>query len=391
MKPFFKPVNFIFLIIPGLFFLPGCAGNHEVRINEQISEISHRYVPDKRTDICNINAKILSGDTLLLKGETTVPEARDAVINTLDSYGKKLIDSVSILPDTVVNPKYMGLATLSVINLRRDPEHSSELVSQALMGTPIMILKSDHSWLLVRTPDRYISWTEQSSVRPVSRDEMSVWKNSDRVVFDKSSGWLYSNVAETGVVSDLVAGCIMARTADARSHARVMLPDGREGFVVKSSITPFNQLLGRDSVSAEGITGRASLLLGVPYLWGGSSSKGVDCSGLVQTVFFMNGLIMPRDADQQALYGDSVDISKDFSKLRTGDLLFFGSRQKISHVAIYKGETEYIHSSGMVRINSLDSTKNNYSSYRRSSLVKALRILNSADPGIVPVRKHPWY
>lgn len=391
MKHYFKPLNIIFLILPGIFFLWGCSGKDENKINEQISEISGKYVPDNRTDICKINAKLLSGDTLVLKGETTLPAAKEAIIKTLDSLGKKLIDSVSILPDTVENPRYLGLAMLSVINLRRDPEHSSELVSQALMGTPVMILKKDHSWLLVRTPDRYISWTEQSSVRPVNWSEMSEWKTSDRVVFDRSSGWLYSNIAETGVVSDLVAGCIMARTADAGTHARVMLPDGREGFVVKSSITMFNQLFGRDSVSAEGITGRASLLLGVPYLWGGSSPKGVDCSGLVQTVFFMNGLIMPRDADQQGLYGDPVDISKDFSRLRAGDLLFFGNPQKISHVAIYKGETEYIHSSGMVRINSLDSTKNNYSSYRRSSLVKALRILNSHDPGIVPVRKHPWY
>ncbi len=391
MKTLFKPGSIILLIFPALSFFSGCKVNEADKINNQISEISRTYVPDNRTDICNINATFLKGDTVLLTGETTVTEAKSAIIKSLDDYGKFLIDSISILPDTSVNPRYMGLSTLSVINLRKEPDHSSELVSQALMGTPVMILKKDHSWLLVRTPDRYISWTEQSSVRPVSLGEMSVWKNSDRIVFEKNSGWVFTNIAETGVVSDLVSGCIMARTGDARTYARVMLPDGREGFVVKSSIFPFDQFLNRDSVSGEKIINQASSLMGVPYLWGGSSAKGVDCSGLVQTVFFMNGLVMSRDASQQALYGDSIDISRDFSSLKSGDLLFFGRPDRISHVAIYKGGGEYIHASGRVMVNSLDSTESNYSSYRKNSLVKALRILNSPDPGIVPVIKHPWY
>jgi len=381
----------IFLILLAANFISGCTGEKANKINEEIGKISRAYVPDDRTDIYKISGTILKGDTILLKGETTIAEAKSAVIKTLSDQGNNLIDSISILPDTNVSTKYLGLVTLSVINLRKEPDHGSELVSQALMGTPVSILKRYNSWLLIRTPDRYISWTEQSSVRPVSRDEMSEWKNSDRIVFEKNSGWVYSNIAETGVVSDLVSGSIMARTGDAGSYSRVMLPDGREGFVIKSSIVPFDMFFSGDFISGEDIIGQASSLIGIPYLWGGSSAKGVDCSGLVQTIFFMNGLIMSRDASQQAQYGDSIDISGDFGKLRPGDLLFFGKPHKIIHVAIYKGNGEYIHSSGRVMVNSLDSTKSNYSSYRRNSLVKALRILNSPDPGIVRVREHPWY
>ncbi len=101
--------------------------------------------------------------------------------------------------------------------------------------------------------------------------------------------------------------------------------------------------------------------MGIPYLWGGSSPKGADCSGFVQSVFFRNGLILQRDASLQALHGLNVDISDGYDRLKKGDLLFFGSLVNnlphVTHVAIYLGNKEYINSSGRVMINSLDSTR----------------------------------
>lgn len=384
-----KAVSNPFFLLMAVFLFPGCSGNLE-KMRRNIEEISSDFVPDRRTDLFTMEVSKLSRDTLLLRGETTSAEAKKTIIKALGAYNKVLKDSVLVLPDTTLNKNYLGLATLSVINLRKEPDHSSELVSQVVMGTPVRILKTVGSWLLVRTPERYISWTESSSVRTVTAAEMNEWKNADRVVHEKNSGWIYSNIAGTGIVGDLVAGCILARTGEAGEFARVMLPDGREGFIDRSSIIPFDQFRNI-APGEEGVINRASLLTGVPYLWGGSSSKGVDCSGFVQNVLFMNGLVVARDASQQARYGDPIDISGSFSQLKPGDLLFFGSSSRISHVAIYKGGGEYIHSSGRVQVNSLDSTKSNYSRYRRSSLVKALRVLGSEDPGIVPLNKHSWY
>lgn len=381
--------NVIRLSVAGLL-LVSCSGNIDV-ISEEVKKLSGQFVPDKRIDIAEIEARKGGGDTIILKGETTLPELKNTIIKTLSDRDILLIDSIYILPDTTVNDDNMGLATLSVINLRRHPSHSSELVSQAVMGTPLMVLKTQGSWLMVRTPDMYISWTERSSVRIVNKNEMEEWRRSDRVVYEKSSGWLYTNIAETGVVSDLVAGCIMARTGDAREYARIMLPDGREGLVIKADITPLARLISRVDVRGEDIEARARTLMGVPYLWGGSSSKGVDCSGFVQTVFFMNGIITPRDADQQALYGDPVDISNGYGNLSKGDLLFFGTADDISHVAIYLENGEYIHSSGRVMVNSLDSLHHNYSRNRHNSLVKAQRYLSSGDPGVVQINNHSWY
>lgn len=379
------PAILLFLMIS-----PACR-KAEDRITGEIRKISDLFAPDRRTEIFDVRVVESTGDKVILKGETTVAAAKESLLKGLNNQNNNIIDSIFILPDTAFNRNIMGLVTLSVINLRKEPDHSSEMVSQALMGTPVMILKEEDSWMQVRTPDRYISWTESSSVRRVSAEEMREWKNSDRIIFTGNSGWIYSNIAETGITGDVVAGCILARTSESGAYARVILPDGREGFVRSYSIMPFEQFRNKESASGDDIIKRAESLAGVPYLWGGSSAKGVDCSGFVQTVFFMNGLILSRDASQQALYGDSLDISGGFENLLAGDLLFFGSPERISHVAIFEGNGEYIHSSGRVMVNSLDSAQSNYSRYRRNSLVKAMRVLNSPDPGIVPVIDHPWY
>ena len=140
----------------------------------------------------------------------------------------------------------------------------------------------------------------------------------------------------------------------------------------------------------------ASTFIGLPYLWGGSSSKGFDCSGFSQTVYYLNGIILLRDASLQALHGINVDISQGYGQLKPGDLLFFGTKENsklhVTHVAVYIGDSEYIHSSGRVMINSLDSTRSNYSGYRKHFLLAAKRIIGADDdPGIGHIKSHPWY
>ena len=118
--------------------------------------------------------------------------------------------------------------------------------------------------------------------------------------------------------------------------------------------------------------------------------KAVDCSGFSQSVYYLNGIILLRDASLQALHGLNVDISSGYGQLRPGDLLFFGTKENsklhVTHVAVYKGDREYINSSGRVMINSLDSTRSNYNGYRVNSLLSAKRIIGvNDDPGIVSI------
>jgi len=386
--------NFVFYA--ALFsFLTGCHISTERDMQSEIDSIATWWVPDHRLGICDVKVKAGEGGALILSGETTNSHAKYEIIKALYNHGIRLIDSILILPDTVNNKKFMGLVTLSVINLRKQPDHSSELVSQAILGTPVKILKDEDSWLLIQTPDRYIAWTKSSSVELMTMAEMNTWRNSERLISIVNSGWIYTSPDESGIVGDLVAGCILKKTGESKDFAKIVLPDGREGYVNSKSVMDFDSWKTQDLCTEENVTSIASTFLGLPYLWGGSSSKAVDCSGFVQTVYFLNGIILLRDASLQAMHGLPVDISSGYSQLRRGDLLFFGSKGNsnllITHVAIYKGDSEYIQSSGRVMVTSLDS-ESNFNSYGVNYLMSAKRIIGvENDTGIVPIFKHYWY
>jgi gamma-D-glutamyl-L-lysine dipeptidyl-peptidase len=381
-----------------IFFVAGCKLSVEksVRAQMEIDSLAAIFIPDHRMGICEIKIQTGEEGVQILKGETTNPFVKDAIIKTLSKHGNKLIDSILILPDTLLNKNYCGLATLSVLNIRKQPDHTAEMVSQAILGTPLRILKKNESWLLVETPDHYIGWTESSSVEPMTASDIDKWKRSDRVITLVNYGSVYSSPDESGIIGDFVAGCIFIKEGDYQKYTVVRFPDGREGYIRSKSLMDFNCWRTNVKCTEANIVRCASTLIGLPYLWGGSSSKAVDCSGFSKIVYFLNGLILFRDASQQALHGLNVDITSGYEQMRPGDLLFFGSRENtklhITHVGVYMGDYEYINSSGRVQINSLDSARSNYSSYKAKSLLTVKRIIGAdEDPGIVSVNSHPWY
>ena len=130
--------------------------------------------------------------------------------------------------------------------------------------------------------------------------------------------------------------------------------------------------------------------MGSGYLWGGTSTKVTDCSGLTKISYFSNAIILQRDASQQALTGLKIDTSKGWNKLQTGDLLFFGNAKtgRVTHVGLYLRDGNYIHCSGRVKINSLDPANATY----LYSPLSASRIAGRVGSrGITAVKDHPWY
>ena len=390
-----------FLIAASLFFLialfiSACHSDKQSMAQAVIDSISLRLVPDTREGFCSISAGFTKDGILVLKGETSSAQAAKDITAALRSSGFSISDSITFLPDTLKTKEFRGLVTLSVINLRKLPEHSSELVSQAILGTPVLILKSKGSWILIQTPDKYIAWTERSSVVALSTAGLNQWKRSNRVVYLENSGWIYETPDKNAVICDLVAGCIVVKKSEANAYALVVLPDGREGYIESKSLADFNSMNNELIATGDNIVKTASKYMGLPYLWGGTSSKGVDCSGFVRSVYLMNGIIVTRDASLQALHGRTIDISRGFDNLEKGDLLFFGSKgdtgPKVTHVAISLGNSRFIHASSRVMINSLDSTRSDFSGFRRRSLLSAKRILGTDyENGIVPLLKHEWY
>ncbi len=354
-------------------------------IQQIIDEVRIKFAPDKRTSIFDVSFSV-DNENLLLKGEVSDLNFKEKLIERLRSTTDlKIIDSIETLPSKKVGKKIYGIVNLSVCNIRSKPEHPAELSTQALMGTPIKIYKEHSGWYLIQTPDEYLGWVDEDGIALKTSEEMKDWTKSSKLIFTNHFGFIYSDKNFTTVLSDVVAGNIFEKIGQSKKYYEIRLPDGRKGFVKIEEAQELNSWLSRLSYNPEKVIEFAKNMMGFPYLWGGTSVKGFDCSGYMKTIFFMNGLILPRDANQQALVGDEVELDEEFSKVKAGDLIFFGRRgnemrpERITHVGIYIGDKKFLHSSGRVRLDSFDKNDENYNEYRLHTIVRIKRIFSNQE------------
>lgn len=373
------------------------ARNRQSRINRVIEEVKSEYAPDKRVEIFEIRARKEKG-RWLLEGITTDAEAKKALVERLQQQGSKFTDCIQVLPDTVADGKIYGIVNLSVINMRNQPDYGEEMATQALLGMPVRILQRK-SWIRIQTPDRYIGWCSSGSVYAMDKAAYNDWLSAPKVVFTAHYGFSYAEPdLSAQTVSDLVSGNMLKLEKEAGEFYQVSYPDGRNAYVLRKQSQPYNEWLDSRKYTAESLIVTGKTLLGVPYLWGGTSAKGVDCSGFIKTLTFLNGLILKRDASQQAYTGTNIDVSKGFELLKPGDLLFFGkkaengNKEKVIHVALYMGNLEFIHSQTRVRISSFDPESPYYDEYNLNRFIRASRILDAiGTEGISTVRDHLFY
>ncbi|WAC40862.1 C40 family peptidase [Pedobacter sp. SL55] len=364
--------------------------------------IQKKYAPDKRTVYFQVRFK---ADTVFVESTS-----KQAVAAFEKSFPKDAKDglNVEVLPAKQLKDLIYGVTTISVANNRSQPFHGAELMTQTLLGTPIQVLKKQGGFYLVKSPDGYLAWTDGGSIALMNENKFKEWQAAKKVVFVNDYGHALTK-AETGAarVSDLVAGNILKLLTVEGTFTKVGFPDGREAYVPTAQLADYNQWINRPLPAADAILATAQTLLGVPYLWGGTSIKGVDCSGFTKTAYFLNGVIIPRDASQQALVGekldvlenDSISVEKCLKNLQPGDLMFFSAAKRrgvngsrVTHTAIYMGEGQFIQSAGMVKISSILPEATNYDEYQTKTLVGARRILNQVgQPEITKVEKHDWY
>jgi len=364
-----------------------------------IDSIQSQSIPDGRIEVFSIKASY-SDKGIMIKGRTTNTEALAKLQDQLKLQQVSYIDSIIRLPDPALREKTWGLVTLSVANLRYTPANSAEMVTQALMGTPVKVLLEENGWLLVQTPDEYIAWTQSAGIVRFSQSELEKWKSSERIIYLADNG-LIINAPEKNAppVSDIVQGGILSvhNIGKARSlYIPVELPDGRKGFIRSADCRNFKEWSEQVFPDSVALMNSAFNLLGRPYLWGGTSIKASDCSGFTKIIYLLGGLILSRDASQQVMQGSEVPRETIWKELKSGDLLFFGRKafeetpEKVSHVGMYVGDSEFIHCSGLVKVNSLDSTRTNFKPYYLTNLLHVRRIIGTK---IMPAsfKSHPWY
>lgn len=386
------------LLLMIIAILSSCSESNDLdKVSKLTESVKNKFAPDGRVEIFHVKPNFSYGK-IILSGESTNLEAVEFLMNQINEKDINVENKVEYLPSSKLGEKIYGIINISVANLRSDPKHPAELVTQSLLGTSINVLKKNDGWYLIQTPDKYIAWVDDDGIVAVNKNEIESWKKSPKF-FVKS---MYANSFKSPdenseIVSDLVAGAILKKISEKNGFVKVQYPDGREGYIKKSHGENYSDWLKYVKADQKNIISTAKLFMGLPYLWGGTSSKGVDCSGFTKTVYYMNGVILPRDASQQVFVGDTVDTSEGFDKLKAGDLLFFGrkasenQKEKITHVAIYIGEGKYIHSAGKVKINSLDKKQIDFNQYRYNTFIRAKRILDSSIFNSLIIQKNEFY
>lgn len=366
------------------------AGNVTVeKAKETVEKIRKQYAPDKRQIVYEVDVVEIPGNQLGVIGKISDEQAFDALSKALKEQDSSINNMVVLLPFD-----QWGQPRISVACLRVKPGHEQEMATQAIMGQPVRILEAADDWYRVQTPDGYIGWVTSGSIVPKTAEEMKAWRNSDRLIVTspyQTRVWKdekTTNVRQ--VVSDLVLGNIVEGKYNARKkRLEVTLPDGRKGWVDTADVKPIEEWAAQN-FDADVILDTAYSMEGTPYLWGGTSVKTLDCSGLAKVSYLANGIILMRDASQQALTGTRIEAT-DWPTCEAGDLLFFGNADtgRVTHVAIYDNNGDYVHSSGRVRRNSVDPKS---SSYLTTPFLHAVRIHgNEGTKGITYARNHPWY
>jgi len=356
-----------------------------------------RFAPDKRVALFDVTAEE-DKNGIILKGETNSKEAKTNLLQRLDSTGISYKDSIQVLPSKELGEHLFGVIDVSVANLRGDSKHSAELVTQATLGTPVKIWKRTKEWYYIQTPDGYLSWVDHGGITTMKQDDFESWKTSKKIIFTKAFGNSYaSSNVNANPVTDLVTGAVLELLEDSGEFYKVRYPDARQAYVSKGDAKNYSEWLQDLEPDGESLTRVSKKLMGLPYLWGGTSAKGVDCSGFTKTIYFMNGLVIPRDASQQIHEGTLVDDKGDFSNLQVGDLLFFGTpaseatKEKVVHVGMWIGNGEFIHSSGDVHVSSVDDKAENFDEFNKSRYLRTKRYLNQTSTGLRSLLKENIY
>lgn len=288
-------------------------------------------------------------------------------------------------PTEELGDRVWGIACLSVASARKLPDHRAELDTQIWMGSVVRVFKSNtnHLWYFVQTTEGYAAWLEKGSFVRCPTEQVEAWTNSSLLLVTAFEDTILRQPqADAEPVSDVVVADRVKKVSTQGDWVQVELPDGRTGYLLAKSVQNYREWKSHRQPTAENIERTGRRLMGRPYLWGGASPKGLDCSGFTKLVFFLNGIELPHNAGLQSQQGTPVPLEDGLAQLKKGDLLFFGRAargdqpERVLHVGIYLGDKLFLHASERVQINSLDPDSPLSDDHRIRTLLRARRVLN---------------
>lgn len=235
-----------------------------------------------------------------------------------------------------------GITSQIMVPVRSGPDHKTEMVNQMLFGETFRILKKIGDWIKIESFfDGYAGWVVPDAILMVSKEKLAFIQNGESAITKRLTR-IYNSTNQTENLLILPGSTLPEFNKKNNTFTL-----GETTYIMET-----NGFTDQPRDPREAITETALSFLHTPYLWGGRSMFGIDCSGFTQIVFKINGIKLPRDASQQAGEGSLIPF---LNESKPGDLAFFDSEEgKITHVGILTGQGKILHASGDVHIDSID-------------------------------------
>lgn len=325
-------------------------------VDTLIEEVRTELALDRRSSVYEVHHVTRDGSVILI-GHTTEDSAIELLLERVGKLRgvKDVTDEVVRLPRGLPERQRHAVIRTAVAPLYQDPRIPSSQITQLVLGNRVELLSREAVWWRVRGEDGYIGWVHSGYLAIVSEETAQAWERGESGDPVVSLG--AELVDEDG---NTFARLPWGARAIRYSHDVYALPNGQRGTLGSGELVPVDRLFDRFPPRGDSVTRTARRWLGAPYLWGGVTLAGVDCSGMAQAVLWMHGIALPRDSDLQARVGTLIEPGDNYANLRPADLLYFSENaERITHVAISLGEGRIIHSSltnGEVAINDLRGT-----------------------------------
>jgi len=343
---------------------PDLEGKPE-RLSQYVDLYRRELANDSRLFAFDVDTKLNNRGVVELTGFVEFSQVRDGLAGFLRVLGFTVEDQLQLLPDESLGESAFGLVkTANTLSYDR-PSGRQSVETDCLLGEPLFLLREVEDSYLAHSIEGYLGYIAKADVHRVDEATFVAYQSDPGVR-------MLADFEAEDVLLPAGARLKFVRSKDAEVVAA--LPTGEEVAVPQSHC----EVRSAPTEKIERIVASAKQLMGTSYLWGGKTSAGVDCSGLIQVGFATVGLNIPRDSNQQVIMGQLTGTRYHTAGMRRGDTLYFlGADGRVRHTALYLGDDRYIHAvSPVVRVNSFNPQHDDYRADLHNRFAFAKRLID---------------